>query len=125
MTTNTKTAWLINGLLAVILVLLVGHYAGSTAPAYAAGGGWDTDGIMATTALDTERVVLIDTKNKQIMVYKTTGKMFRLVGARSFEYDVLVEDSAAGPIEKAPQGMTWMQMYTMYNATTKKAGAAP
>jgi hypothetical protein len=120
MTSPTKNAWLINGLLAVILVLLVGHYLGSSAPAYAAGGGWDTDGIMATTGFETDRIVLIDTKNKQIMVYKTTGKAFRLVGARSFEYDVLVDDSAGTPIEKAPQGMTWMQMYNMYKAALNK-----
>ena len=120
MNSQTRTAWLINGLLAVILVLLAGHYLGSSTPAYAAGGGWDTDGIMAVTAVDVDRVVLIDTKSKQIMVYKTTGKMFRLVGARSFEYDVLVDDSAETQIEKAPQGMTWMQMYNQYNAATKK-----
>jgi len=120
MTEKTKTTWIINGLLAAILVLLVGYYINlSSPPAYAAGGGWDTDGIMATTAMDSDRLVLIDTKNKAICVYKTTGNLFRLVGARSFEFDIEVEDSAGGPIEKG-QGMTWMQMYTMYNASKKK-----
>lgn len=120
MTRETKTTWIMNGLLAVILVLLAGHYLNSTAaPAYAAGGGWDTDGIMATTALDAERLVLVDTKNKAIMVYKVNGNMFRLVGARSFEYDVEVDDSDGTIIQKSPQGMTWMQMYQIYSAAKK------
>lgn len=119
MNTHTKTAWAINGLLAVILVLLAGHYFNlSSTPAYAAGGGWDTDGIMATMALDTERLVLIDTRNRQICVYKTTGNMFRLVGARAFDLDILVEDSAKTKIEKG-QGYTRWEMDRDYNAAKK------
>ncbi|MGD0090291.1 MAG: hypothetical protein ABSE73_10260 [Planctomycetota bacterium] len=119
MNTHTKAAWAINGLLAVILVLLAGHYLDLvSAPAYAAGGGWDTDGIMATMATDQERMVLIDTKNKQICIYKTAANRFRLVGARSLEYDILVDDSADTAIEKG-QGMTWFQMFQMYNAQKK------
>jgi len=121
MSEKTRTTWVINGLLAAILVLLAGYYLNqSSEPAYAA-GGWETDGIMATTALDTERLVLIDTKNQAICVYKTTGNKFRLVGARSFEFDTEVEDSAVVgcPIEKG-QGMTWMKMYEYYKEHTKK-----
>ena len=37
----------------------------------AAGGGWDTDGVMVTTtATPQERIVLIDTKNQNMMIYK-------------------------------------------------------
>jgi hypothetical protein len=122
MSEKTKTTWVINGLLAAILVLLVGvYFSQSSVPAYAAGGGWDTDGIIATSFDTTDRLVLIDTKNKAIMIYRVNGNMFRLAGARSFEFDTEVEDSGEPgvPIEKG-QGMTWLQMYHMYNESKKR-----
>jgi hypothetical protein len=112
MSDNKTTAWIINGLLAVIFVLLAGYYVKSTAPAYAA--GWDTDGIMAAQALDTDRLVLVDTKNRNICMYATTGNAFRLVGARSYEYDTEVEDSAGTVIERG-QGCTWGDMKLLYD----------
>lgn len=123
MSDKTKTAWVINGLLAAVLVLLVGHYVKLSCPsAYAAGGGWETNGIMATAFETTDRVVLIDTRetNKSIMIYRMNGHEFRLVGARSFEFDTEVEDAAGGPIEKAPQGTTWLEMYKLYTEHTAK-----
>jgi hypothetical protein len=120
MSEKTKTAWIINGLLAVILVLLLGYLINLNAtPAYAAGGGWETDGVMATTALDTEHVILIDTKSKTIMIYKNTANAFRLVGARSYEYDVEVEDTAGTAIEKG-QGATWKVMRDQYEKKAPK-----
>lgn len=119
MSEQTKNTWTINALLAVILALLTAYYfRSSETPAYAAGGGWDTDGIMAVSAADTERIVLVDTKNKTVMIYKTLGNAFRLVGSRSYEYDMEVEDSAGTVIEKG-QGRTWMNMFEDYNAAKK------
>jgi hypothetical protein len=120
MNEHTKTAWIINGLLAVILVLLAGSYWNLSSPPAYAGPGWDTDGIMAASALDSDRIVLIDTKNKTVLLYNTNGNQFRLVGARSFEYDVEVEDSAGTPIEKGT-GMRWFDMYQLYQNKEKKA----
>jgi hypothetical protein len=128
MNERNRTTWVINGLLAAILVLLAGHYLNVLSPpAYAAGGGWETDGVIATSVLDAERLVLIDTKNKTICVYKTTGNMFRLVGARSYEYDIEVIDSAPPrkgqaailPIEHG-NGVTWMEMYNIYKTHIQK-----
>lgn len=95
MNEKPKTRWTINALLAVILALLLGYYFQSPAQkAHAAGGGWDTDGIMAlSTAADNERIVLVDSKKQNIMVYKQQGNKFRLVGARSFKYDVEIPDA--------------------------------
>jgi len=122
---DTKNSWTINALLAVILVLLCGFYFNSTSKsAYAAGGGWDTDGVMAiSTGADNERVILIDTKKMNIMVYKPLGNKFNLVGARNYEYDVQIEDSEGTAIEKS-NGKTYMEVFRIYhelkNAPPKK-----
>jgi hypothetical protein len=116
MNENTKNTWMINGLLAVILALLAGYYIhNGSAPAYAAGGGWETDGVMAmSTSGDNERLVLVDTGKQNIMVYKILNKQFRLVGARSYKYDVEIEDSAGSDIEKKGTGATYLDVYGFY-----------
>jgi hypothetical protein len=122
MNENTKNSWTINALLAVILVLLGGYYyhSGST-PAFAAGGGWDTDGIMAiSSASDNERVVLIDTKKQNIMIYKPQTNKFRLVGARSYEYDVQLEDTEGSKIPTG-NGITYMEVFKIYHELKSKA----
>ncbi|HEY3318885.1 MAG TPA: hypothetical protein VGP72_00205 [Planctomycetota bacterium] len=116
-----RSLWTINALLAVILALLCTWYFHTPAQkAYAAGGGWDTDGIMAVnTASDNERVVLINTKKQVIMIYKPQANKFRLVGARSFEYDVQIEDSEGTNISSG-QGKTFMQIFQIYNELKNK-----
>jgi hypothetical protein len=119
MSDKMKAAWAVNGLLAVIFVLLAGHYWNTPAtPAYAVGGGWETNGIMAGTALDTERIILVDTTTKNIMIYKIIGNSFRLVGARAYDYDVLIEDSAGTPIERGT-GATWRNVRDLWNSAKK------
>ncbi|HYG75734.1 MAG TPA: hypothetical protein VEK08_12080 [Planctomycetota bacterium] len=122
---ETNNAWTINALLAVILVLLCAvYFNASSKSAHAAGGGWDTDGVMAlTTAADNERLILVDTKKMNIMVYKPLGNKFNLVGARNYEYDVQIEDSEGTQIEKG-NGKTYMEIFRIYhelkNAPAKK-----
>lgn len=120
MTEANKQTWTINALLAVILTLLVGYYVQqSSAPAFAAGGGWETDGVVAGTTTDIERLVVVDTKKQNIMIYKTAqGRALRLVGARSYKYDVEIEDSAGTPIEQG-NGRTFKEVYDIYNARPK------
>jgi hypothetical protein len=120
MTESAKQSWTINGLLAVIVVLLAGFYIkNQTATAHAAGGGWDTDGVVAGTTTDLERLVVVDTKKQNIMIYKTAqGRSLRLVGARSYKYDVEIEDSAGTPIEQG-NGRTFKEVYDLYNARPK------
>ena len=116
MSDTAKTAWTINGLLAIILLLLGGYYFDrSSTPAYAA--GWDTNGVMVASAVETERLVLVDTTKKNIMVYRVINNIFRLVGARSYEYDIEFEDTAGVPtVEK---GARWFQVRQLYDATKK------
>lgn len=122
MSDNTRNAWTINALLAAILVLLAGYYfnTGGSTPAFAAGGGWDTDGVMAiSSASDNERLVLIDTKKMNIMIYKPQANKFRLVGARSYEYDVQIEDSEGTPISTG-NGKTYMEVFKIYHELKNK-----
>ena len=120
MNDKAKTDWTINALLAVILVLLGGYYFQKSTPAYAAGGGWDTDGVMAiSSASDQERVVLIDTKKMNIMIYKPQTNKFRLVGARSYEYDVQLEDTEGSKVATG-NGMTYMEVFKVYHELKNK-----
>jgi len=132
MSDKSKQAWMINGLLAVILAILIGVYANmSSSKAYAAGGGWDTNGVMAITANQTERLILINTDpndkvgGQQIMLYRIQGAgKFRLIGARNYKYDVELIDTAADSSSEAKYtgGMTFKQVYDDYqkhNESTK------
>lgn len=129
MAEKTRNIWIVNGLLAVILALLGAYYVRSGAtPAYAAGGGWETDGVMAmSTTGDNERLVLVDTAKQSIMVYKILNKQFRLVGARSYKYDVEIEDSAGTRIEKTGTGASYLEIWQMYqeHLNQKAAGKTP
>lgn len=94
---NLKTSWIINGLLAVILVLLASKYLSSQplGSAHAAGGGWATDDTMVLPLKTSqERMVLIDTQKKQIMVYlERNNGSFGLIGAHSYKYDIEMVDT--------------------------------
>jgi hypothetical protein len=96
---KTKTAWLINGMLAIIFALLISNYliSRSNSPAHAEGGGWETHGVTVTTTNNAnEQVFLIDTKNKNIMVYHSQGiGMLGLTGVRSYKYDVQIPEETA------------------------------
>ena len=118
---RNANAWVVNGLLAVILVLLGAYfYRVCIAPAQAAGGGWETNGMMAMhSGLANDRLVLIDTKKQNIMVYRTqgTGK-FRLTGARSYKYDLELPDTGGnGAIEG--RGISFSDCYKAYKAAKK------
>jgi len=113
MNEKLKNAWTINALLAVIAVILAAVYLHTPAQdAHAAGGGWDTDGIMALSAdSDNQRVVIIDTKKQNINIYKSQNNRFRLVGARSYKYDVEIEDSATINVGN---GLTYAAVYNAW-----------
>jgi hypothetical protein len=107
--------WVQNVVLLGILVLLVGLYTFLPGQrAYAAGGGWETEGILALSATGETRVLLVDTRKKAMCVYRTRGLgEFRLVGARSFQYDVEIQDTAK---EKAIEykGINYFQVKNLY-----------
>ncbi len=112
MNNKLKTEWTINGLLAVILVLLVGNYinhASKTAYAAGDGGGWGTNGIMIGLTSGRERLVLVDTNKQNMMLYSSreNGGM-GLVGARSYKYDVEMEDTGTGKLTGG-NGWTYIQ----------------
>lgn len=110
-----RNLWIQNALLGGILALLACVYCLIPTPsAFAAGGGWDTDGILALASSGDARVVLIDTKKKNMCVYRTRGLgEFRLVGARSFKYDVEIQDtSKSRDIEY--KGATYFEIMNLY-----------
>jgi len=121
MSENVKHAWQINALLAVVLVLLFSTYARNHAlpSAQAAGGGWETSGVMVLANKGTaERLVLIDTTKQNIMIYKERNAGgFGLTGARSYKYDVEIEDSEKAKIPG--NGFTYMQAMAAYEAAKK------
>lgn len=118
--TNERKVWLENAVLGGILALLACvFFVLPSKHAQAAGGGWDTNGVMAVTTKQNERLVLIDTVKKNLCVYKTLGAgQFRLVGARSYRYDLEVKDSAGTPIEKG-NGLTYIEMKKLYESIKK------
>ncbi|HEY3322152.1 MAG TPA: hypothetical protein VGP72_16925 [Planctomycetota bacterium] len=86
-------------------------------PVQAVGGGsWDTDGMMVnTTENEAERLVLVDTTAKTIMVYRTEGVgQFRLVAARSYQFDVLLKDTSKNDEIERRNGITFMQAFELY-----------
>ena len=122
MSEQTKSNWLINSLLAVILALLSGHYGNVISAAHAAGGGgWDTDGVMAMTSVNAQDcLILVDTKRMNIMLYKPQGtSSFKLVGARSYKYDIEIEDSDKQR-ERFSRGMTFRETKQMYDEAHAK-----
>ena len=117
---DRKATWFENALLLGLLGLLALVY--GTLPnktAQAAGGGWDTNGVMAVTTGPSERLVLIDTTKKNICVYRNLGAgQFRLVGARSYKYDVEIKDSKATEIERG-NGVTFHEIKKLYESQPK------
>jgi hypothetical protein len=118
-----RDLWFENALLLGILALLVGLYAGRPEPrAEAAGGGWETDGVIALSGAGS-KLVLVDTARKNLCIYRTRGLgEFRLVGARSFKYDVEIKDSAGpggGPGDMEKHGWTYTQVRSRYEADLK------
>ena len=125
MSSRAKQAWLLNAGLAAMFLIAALVIRNISTPAYAAGGGWDTNGIMAnTTEGDTERLVLVDTTKKNIMVYKTEGAgAFRLMSARSYRYDSNLpgdagDTSKIDEVEKR-NGVTYMKWCELLYGTRK------
>lgn len=115
MNSNVKY-WLENFFLAALVVGLGAVYFGhSSKTAEAAGGGWDTDGIMCVTANGNpaERVVLVDTKKRNVCVYniRNTGEV-NLVTARNYEYDFLIKDETA--LGKNRKELTYFQVRALF-----------
>ena len=128
MVKSTGNGWIINALLAVILALLAGIYLHNASSAYAAGGGWETNGVMAISANQGENLILINTDpndktaGQTIMVYRTTGPgKFRLITARSYKYDVELTDTAANLAaeQKYEKGATFKDVFDDYQNKDK------
>jgi hypothetical protein len=113
---STFNAWALN---VALVIALIG--AGATAHLRskanaAGGGGWGTDGIMANPIDgDTDRAVVIDTDKKQIAVYKIQGTgQFRLIAARDYKYDMLLEDTSGVPEIENKNGITAFRAYQLW-----------
>jgi hypothetical protein len=114
MNEKCRTNWVINGLLGAILVLLVSHYLSAHAVPFArAGTGWDTDGITVMTTAGGERLVVVDTQKKNIMIYHAqTGGKFGLTGVRSYQYDILAEDTSK---QNVGSGLDYLSTKALYD----------
>ena len=112
--------WFQSALLFGILALMVFFY--TRAPeqkAHAAGGGWDTNGIMAIITKPTQRMVLVDTNKQNICVYRIRGTGdFRLTGARSYKYDVELKTTKGSLVERG-NGITFFQAKQIYDQLEK------
>jgi hypothetical protein len=118
-----RDLWFENILLLCLLALLVCVYVNlPSRQAQAAGGGWDTDGIIAFAGGGAGKILLVDTVKRNMCLYKIRGGEFRLAGARSFKYDVEIEDSAGSEMER--NGWTYNQVWRQYELGLKKAGGA-
>jgi hypothetical protein len=112
-----KDAWMLNLLLALSFAGIYALVAFLQTPAYAAGGSWETDGVMVgTTENDNERFVLVDTLKKRVMIYKTAGAgEFRLVTARSYKYDVEMQDTSKNQEIEKKGGINFQRAYEMFH----------
>ena len=110
-----RNLWVQNLVLLSLLALLVCAYALlPDRSAFAAGGGWETEGIIALSANGETRVLLVDTRKKTMCVYRTRGLgEFRLVGARNFQYDVEIKDTATDK-EVEYKGINYFQVKEKY-----------
>jgi hypothetical protein len=100
-------------LLATLYVLLPDR------KAHAAGGGWETDGVLCVSATGDERILLIDTQKKTMCVYRTRGLgEFRLVGARNFKYDVEIDDTS-GSKDVEYKGASYLEIKSIYENSKK------
>jgi hypothetical protein len=116
-----RDPWFENALLLGVLGLLVcvSIYLPAR-QAQAAGGGWETDNIIALAGGAGDRVVIIDTVKKNMCIYKLRGVgEFRLVGARSFQYDVEFNDTSQSDMEK--NGWTYHEVRKVYETQIKGA----
>lgn len=123
MNESTSSKWVINGLLLVIVVLLGALYlrAGGMKSAHAAGEGWATDGVVATsTNGNLEALIMVDTQKQQILVYRSRSNDFKLIGARSYKYDVEIEDSTVVKPPIAAQGWTYVEAKKTYDENQSK-----
>lgn len=116
-----QSLWFQNVLLLGLVALLIGLYVflpGRTAQA--AGGGWETHGILCVSAEGDGRVMLVDTEKKTMCVYRTRGLgEFRLVGARNFSYDVEIEDTA-GSKDVEYKGVNYFDVKAIYEQNAAK-----
>lgn len=66
-----------------------------------AGAGNSRDGLVAVTTgaqgVDSNRLIVVDTNRKRIMVYRLRPNYMRLIAVRSYKYDMKLEDIKRSP----------------------------
>ena len=115
---HARNAWMINLALVVSAAVIVAVKEGAPrSTVHAAGGGWETNGVMANALdLENERVVIVNTDTKNVAVYKTTeAGQLRLVGARDYKWDMLFKNTAALDKVEKNGGATYMDVVEFYN----------
>src|ERR1700750_653521 len=116
MNSHAKREWFNTAALAFGLLLAVALLR-PMGSAQAAGGSWDTDGILVnTTESDRDRLVLIDTTKQRLMIYKCDrAGSFRLINARCYKYDLELEDTSKAEEFEKKGGATFSRVYELFN----------
>ena len=115
MNTSARREWTINALLLAALAIVIAAKCGPST-LNAAGGGWETNGVMInSTDNPSDRLVLVNTDTKNIVVYRTTDSgQFRLLAARDYKYDLLIPDSSVSDEIEKKNGISYMRAYELY-----------
>ena len=120
MITEAKRAWMVNAMLVLLLGLAVYLKIGAS-PAQAAGSGMQTDGMMLTAGGADEKLVVVNTTEKKIMLYKTKGYgEFRLLSARSYEFDQRFQADTSKVKDIESRGYTATQAAELYGQRPQK-----
>ena len=123
--------WAINAILIATLVALIGAVLKSPPSAYAAGGGWDTDGVMGITCSENERLILVNTDphdkvgGQEILLYRAEGAgtslpawSERAVSNMMSNWSDTAADSATE--RRYLEGVTFKQVYDDYKRAMSK-----
>jgi len=107
-----RPTWFEGILLGAVLTLgalYVLDRAGSRDGTARAEGGGAANNVVVLTGTDQEadKLYLVDTALKRILVYKSVGDKLRLVGARGYEYDVEIVDSSGDRNIENSNGATY------------------
>jgi hypothetical protein len=122
MTTRAKQEWFRTASVAAALLVAVMVFKNPLQNAFAAGGSWDTDGILVNaTETDRDRLVLLDTQKQRMLVYRCDAAgQFRLVNARCYKFDLELEDTSNVPEIEKRGGATFSRVYELFQAAKKK-----
>ncbi|HYF52373.1 MAG TPA: hypothetical protein VEJ63_23400 [Planctomycetota bacterium] len=120
MNTEAKRAWIVNGMMAVLLGAAIFLKVGAQ-PASAAGSGLQTDGMMLATGSGERKLLVVNTTEKRILLYNLQGLgEFRLLSARSYEFDQQFPTDTSKSKKIEQDGISATEAAIMYGESKAK-----